>query len=542
MERIRRRAAGFVGVLASVIAAMTFLYRWGMITFESRTPSLARSLRFVVETMTTVGYGTEATWESATMELLVTGMMIIGVVFFFLSLPLLVIPLIEAALSTTPPTEVAREDHVVLCGFSGRAEAFLEELDAWDTDYVVVEPDAERAAALHEAGYTVVHGDPESTADLAAASAPAASAIVADIDDETNASIALTCRELPSNATVIAFAKEPANAEYIRLAGADEVLTPRHMLGQSLAEKVTSSVRAELDDVVELGAGLEMAELPVEIDSEIAGLRLSESAIREQTGVDIIGAWHDGEFDPTPDPSEVLEPGIILLVAGQDDQLDRLRSLTRTETRSHARGRVIVGGYGEVGRTVASSLAAAEVPYTVVDVEDAPGVDVVGDISEVRTLEAADVQGARAVVLALPEDTSTVFATLVLREFADDVEIVARGTDPENVRKLYLADADYVLSLSTVSGRMLASLVLDEHVIAPDKQVDIVRCPAPALAGQTLGEADVRARTGTTVIAVERDGELHTELDAAFEIAEGDELVVAGSDDGITKFNKLARD
>ena len=63
-----------------------------------------------------------------------------------------------------------------------------------------------------------------------------------------------------------------------------------------------------------------------------------------------------------------------------------------------------------------------------------------------------------------------------------------------------------ILALATVSGRMLASNLLDEEVIAPQSQLEIVRTTAPALVGQSLAEADVRARTNCTVIAAERDG------------------------------------
>lgn len=137
MRRTRRRAAYYLVLFGTMLAAYTLVYRWGMTTFEGETPSIAHSLRFVVETITTVGYGTDADWTSDAMHLLATGMMLTGVVFFFLSLPLLVIPLFEEALSPSPPTSVDLSDHVVICGFTGRGETFIDELTAWDTDYVV---------------------------------------------------------------------------------------------------------------------------------------------------------------------------------------------------------------------------------------------------------------------------------------------------------------------------------------------------------------------------------------------------------------------
>jgi Trk K+ transport system NAD-binding subunit len=176
----------------------------------------------------------------------------------------------------------------------------------------------------------------------------------------------------------------------------------------------------------------------------------------------------------------------------------------------------------------------------VVDLEDKPGVDVTGDVPARRTLEEADVAGARTVILALDDDRTAVFATLAVKQVAPGAEVIARANDADSTTKLYRAGAEYVLSLATVSGRILASSLLDEEVISPDTQVEIVRTRAPRLAGRSLAEADVRARTGCTVIAAERDGGLLTDVGPGFVIREGDELVVAGADADVNRFTELA--
>lgn len=540
MSGWRRRAVAFAALGGGVLSLYTLVYRWSLQAFEGETRSFARSLRFVVETITTVGYGTEATWSTVEMNIVVTGMMLTGVLFFFLALPLLVVPMFDEALSTTPPTSVEMTDHVVLCRFTRRGERFVEELSAWDTDYVVVEPDRDRAADLRDDGYAVVNGDPESPEDLLAASADEARAVVADGPDDENASIALTCRTVAADAVVVAFAEDPADAKYIRYAGADEVLTPRHLLGESLAGKVTAASSGELEGIVELDVDFEVAELAVQVDSQVEGETLEESGIREASGAEVIGEWRDGVFDPSPSPDRELHAGTVLLAAGTGTQLERLKSLTQSAARSYRRGRAIVVGHGEVGRTVSSALAAGGVPHTTVDREETPSVDVVGDAREERTFQEAGVDEARTVVLALPDDTTTIFATLVVAELAPDVEVIARVEDSDNVRKLHRAGAEYVLSLSTVSGRMLATTVLEEEVMTPEMQIDVVRRDAPGLAGRTLASADVRATTGSTVVAVQRDDELLTDLDPSFEFAAGDELVVAGSDEAIRRFTELA--
>jgi len=168
-------------------------------------------------------------------------------------------------------------------------------------------------------------------------------------------------------------------------------------------------------------------------------------------------------------------------------------------------------------------------------------VDVVGDATDPEALRSAGIEDAQTVVLTLADDTLTSFATLVVRDLDPDVEILARAQETESVRKIYRAGADYVLALSRISGRMLASTILeDEEVISMDKQVEIVRTTAPELAGQTLGDVDVRARTGSTVVAIERDGRVLTDLGPAFRLRAGDDVVVAGTDEGVNRFTTLA--
>jgi Trk K+ transport system NAD-binding subunit len=230
----------------------------------------------------------------------------------------------------------------------------------------------------------------------------------------------------------------------------------------------------------------------------------------------------------------------VLLVAGSKDQLEALADLTRSRAHRHGHDRVLVAGYGEVGGTVADSLAEAGVEHTVLDVAEKEGVDVVGDATEAESLVAAGIEDADTVVLGLPDDTDAEFATLVARDLNADIEVIARVQEADSVPKMYRAGADHVLALATVSGRMLASAILEaEEVVTFDKQVEVVRTPAAGLVGETLAEADVRGRTGCTVVAVERDGEVITDVGPEFRVADGDELVVAGTDAGTNRFTEM---
>ena len=542
MDTWQRRTLIYLVGLAGVIFAYAFGYDYLMRTVENNPQPFTRSLRVVVETFTTTGYGSDAPWSTTVMRLFVIVMDLTGVALIFLALPVLVFPLFEEAIATAAPTTVTQdlEDHVVICHFTPRGETLVTELESWDVDYVIVEPDRDRANDLHDEGYHVIHADPQSVEGLEEARLPRARALVADASDQVNTSIVLTAREVDEHVRTVSVVEEPDRAKYHDLAGADAVLSPRRILGESLASKVTTGVSTTLGDSIEVGEDFDIAELPIHRGSDLVGTTLAESGIREQTGVNIIGAWFRGQFVSPPSPDAELDGSTVLLASGTADQLNRLKSMTLSSVRGFRRGETVIIGCGEVGQTIAEGLSEAGVPYTVLDMVEMDGVDVVGDATEPDDLRAAGVEDARTVILALSKDTDTEFATLVIRDLHDEVEVIARAEETENVTKMYRAGADYVLSLATVSGRMRASTILeDKDVISMDQQVEIIRTDAGELAGTTLGDADVRSRTGCTVVAVERNGTVLTNLGPDVRITYEDSLVIAGTDTGITRFQQL---
>jgi Trk K+ transport system NAD-binding subunit len=536
MTQRTRLVSYYVLALVGTLTVFTLAYDYGMSAFEHRPQPFFQSLQVVAQTFTTVGYGEDAPWTTPVMNVLVMRMQASGLVLIFAALPVFVVPLLEDALATSPPRAIdSLDDHVIICNYTPRGEALIAEIDSEDIAYVIVEPDRERATDLYEAGYTVIHGDPESTETLQAAGIDTATAVIADASDEVNASIVLAARNATDDVRVFTLIEEATLAEYHRYAGADRVFSSHQLLGQRLATQARTAISTPLDDVIDMADDFSIVELPVESDSEVAGQTLADSEIGERTGASMIGAWFDGEFVSPLSSETVLEGGTRLLVLGREAQLQQLEQLTRSTVQHHRRGRVLIAGFGEVGEAVGDTLTAAGVPWTALDTDDTPGVDIACDVTNPEAL-----QEARTVILALGDDTDAVFATLIIRELNPDVEIIARANETANVRKLYQAGADSVLALASVSGRMIAAEVLDEDAGAPsDEQLEVIRTNAPELVGQTLADADVRAQTGVTVIAVERDGDVITGIIPSFTVQSDDELIIVGTDAEISQFAQL---
>ncbi|MCU4744605.1 potassium channel family protein [Natronoglomus mannanivorans] len=535
----RRIFLSLVAVLG-IILVYTFIYQWGMMVYEDDPQSYAHAIQVVIESLTTAGFGGDAPWESTEMNLLIVAMNLTGVLLVFLALPLLVVPLFQQALQDRPPELTDLSNHVIICSYTPRADVLRTELEAANVPYVFVDDDPDTVVELTHDGIEAIVGDPEQEETLRAANIDFARALVADVDDETNATVILSAKQLRDDLRVVSVVEDDDVASYHRYAGADEVVRPRRVLGRSLAKKATTSIFAEFQDTIQLGDKVAITELLIQGDSDIAGQTIAESGIRDRMGVTVIGAWFNGEFVPVPRPDQRIDENTILLVTGGRDDITELKARTISRATNH-RDRVIVGGYGIVGRNAAELLTSGGISCTVVETAAGDGIDIVGSVTDEEILQTAAVSDSRAVILALDDDTTTIFATLVVKQLAPDVEVIARANETENIRKLYQAGAEYVLALSTVTGRMLTSVLLeDEEILTPETQFELIRTTAPGLVGRSLGESDVRARTGCTVIAAERDDELLTDLGPEFTVREGDTLIVAGSDETVNQFISFA--
>jgi len=534
-----RRTVTYLALVVLTTALFTLLYNVGMAVWEGRPQPLYRSLEVVVQSFTTTGYGEDAGWESPQMNLIVIVMQLAGIGLILTAVDVFAVPWLRDAVSPTAPRRVDDlAGHVVVCEYTPRTEVFLDELEARGRDYVLVESDADLAADLHEAGTRVVHGDPEMTEELRAAGVETATTVVADAGDDHNASIVLAAHDVNPDVRAITIIEDATIAPYHRAAGADVVLSPRQLLGRSLARRVPTPFGTDVDEGVELGEDVTLVELAIDEGSDLVGQTIAEAGLREQFGVEVIGTWRDGIFETPVTPSDKLAADCHILVVGTPEAVESLEGATHAPVRRVDPSPVLIAGYGDSGRAAAETLRAEGSELRILDTEEADGVDVVGDARDPDVLRAAGVADARALVVTLADDAAAIMTTVVARELNPDLHVVVRANEAADVQKLYRAGADFVQSLSAVSGRMLASTVFeDEEVLSYEQQVRVARLPAGDLAGQTIAGADVRSATGATVVAVARDGDVHVGFDPAnFEVAPEDDVIVAGSDEAVAAF------
>ncbi len=537
----RQRIALTVIGIAAILVVYTLLYQWASSAFAGQEISFAQALQKVVEIVTTAGFGGDTdVWEqSDRFALLIVFMNLSAVLLVFVAIPLYAVPLFRQAMKTRPPTTSDLTDHVIICGYSAQDEVLRKELQAVDIPYLYVEPDPDLVMELNERGVNAIVGDLESADTYRAANATHAQALVADIDDETNPTVILSANQVNPDLRTISVIKELEVETYHRYAGADDIVSTRQLLGKSLGLRAAGTYAEKLQQAIEVESDLRITGLLLEKGSDLVGQTIRETKAFDRMGVTIVGAWIGGRFIVTPDPDTVIEGNSILLVAGEHDNFENIQTRQIPAHDEHE-PRVVVCGYGTVGQSVVETLQAEGLDVEAIDIERKDGVDIVGDITDPETFERANVEDARSVVLSIDDDTTTIYATLILNQLAPDTEIIARAGGDDSVQKLYNAGADFVLSLSHLTGESLASLLIEEsEILTPDVNFEFIRAPVPTFTGQSLGELDLRNQTGCTVVAVEHDGEVLTDIGANFTIEKDDVLIVAGSEASRNRFHQL---
>ena len=519
--------------LVSIISLYTLLYYSGMRYVEGRPRSLFHSLQIVVETMTTTGYGADSPWATPVMNVYMVAMQVTGIGIGFVTLRVLVIPLFERAPLNLDDRLSAKDGHVVVAEYQRDTEVLLDELEGYDTDYVLIESDEEEAKRLSDDGYQAIHGNPESRRDLDRAAIDRATLLITDAGDQT-ASIVLTALEANEDLTVVSFTPSTRRKAALAEVGVDRSVSPHALIGRQLAEKATTPIALAAAP----GDGdIAIREVLVRRNCPIHGVRVADSPIAAHPDLTLVAGWFDGELRVPPASDDRLTPNTVLVVAGPESSIDGLaRDVAGIrQPREAAQASVVVAGLGEGGTTAVETLPE-ETAVTTVDIDPATDPDIVGDVTEPETLEAANIADASALVVTVDTDATALLTVAMARALSPDVEILARTTDAEKTAAAFRAGADYTLSVQRVCARLVASEVHGERVVSVTSQIRLVRADAAPFVGETLAAMRRDWTRGWTVVGVARDGGVLTGADTVIEA--DDEVFVAGGDSAIQEFEQ----
>ncbi len=536
MLQPRTRLLILVLSLLALLLVSAIAYMVAMDRLEGRERTFMQSLEFVAETISTTGYGQDSGWDHPALVVFVIVLQFLGVFLIFLIFPIYLIPFLEERFEVRLPKSATNvEVGSVVVYHSGAAVAsLLDELERSGVPTLLVEEDEDEARRQIDRGRRVVVGTLDDGV-LSRVELEGVRALVANGSDDENAAVILHARQLGFDGEIVAVVEEPFHRKPMMLAGANAVYTPRHILGAALAARASERLNPRVIGAQALGRKLVVSEVRVRSDSELVGRTLGEAAIGARSGVTIIGQWIEGNLFAQPTVDMKVAAGGILIVAGSGENIQTFAEKSgRQELRKE--GPFVIAGYGEVGQKVVQLLRDAGENTLVIDRNSVKGVDVVGDVMDLRVLESSRVVDAQAVIVAVDNDSATLFATVILKDHAPQVPVIARVNQAQNVERIHRAGADFALSISQVSGQILAGRLLKQESISVNPQLKVLKVSASGLEGKPPRELGIRQRTGCSVVAVERGEEVLVELGGDFRFQAGDEVYVCGSVDATQRY------
>ncbi len=549
VERVRVYLLSVV----AIVAAYTILFQTYYPILEGKPISWPEALLFVMQTVTTVGYGELLPFRDEWTSFFSILMMTTGIVMFFIAVPVLLTPFLSEMLHGTPPRRTARalEEHVVIIGYDDTVRSILESLRIGDVPVVVVEEDEARAMEAYtkyRGTAHVVWGDPGRASTRAAASLGAARYVVVVGDEQWTANTLLAIRDR-TPAELIAIVDDPAFDRYLRYAGAEYVLSPKHMVGRILARHgfVAADVEAvadptPADSVLRRssahGQELVLVKAPILRGAPAVDRTLDEIGFFPKYGVEPLILWLGGQFSLLPGGDAVVDASAMLFLLGRAEEI---ATAIERELLVPAGGdrHAVIAGFGDVGAAAYRELVARGIDCTVIAPDDHDIPTVVGRAEDEAVLKRSGIEAAQLLVVAVNDDAVNIFTTLMARNLNPDLKIVARSNHAGAVDRLYRAGADYVALQPTVGGQVVAGVVLADRVRIlldlPNGQRVVQR---RWMRGYPRTVSWLERRTGAVVVGVEGAEGVVVRPGQEYEFHEGDRVMLIG---GVKELRRCIR-
>ncbi|MCU9594708.1 TrkA family potassium uptake protein [Caldibacillus thermolactis] len=210
----------------------------------------------------------------------------------------------------------------------------------------------------------------------------------------------------------------------------------------------------------------------------------------------------------------------------------------------------VVIGLGRFGGSICRELTNLGMSVLAIDKKE----EVVNDYSEIVTeavvadttdesvLKNLGIRNFDHVIVAIGDDIqSSILTTLILKEIGVK-KVTAKALNEHHEKVLKKIGADQIVHPERDMGRRLAHNLVSSNVLdyleLSDKHSLVEIAVNQSFAGKTIIELDVRARYGLNIVAIRRNHDMIVSPQASEVILEGDILVVIGSNQDITRFER----
>lgn len=220
-------------------------------------------------------------------------------------------------------------DHIILCGSGPTGRYVAEELFKTQTPFVVIEREPSGVQYLLQIGDIIyLEGDATQDETLLLAGIKRASGLIAVLgEDKDNVFVVLSARALNPDLRIVARLIEEDNAEKLRKAGADEIVSPNAIGGLRIASvMLRPTVVSFLDEMLRVSEEtLRVEEVHIDHAPALVGKTLGTADIGRRAGLLVVARKsYDGEYQFNPGAHTMLQKGDILIVIGTREQIAAL--------------------------------------------------------------------------------------------------------------------------------------------------------------------------------------------------------------------------
>ena len=259
--------------------------------------------------------------------------------------------------------------------------------------------------------------------------------------------------------------------------------------------------------------------------------------------------------------------------------------LATVPSEDHYKDHTIIIGFGVNGQNVARAAKFANIPYVIIEMnadtvqrEKARGEPILfGDATNHFILEHVKVFSARVAVVAISDPVATravitsirsicptvhmIVRTRFMNEVAEQLRLGASEVVPEEFETSieifsrllhkYLVPQDEV-------DHFIADIRADSHELLPPREIDYrkagkltipdlniaslrVQNTNHEVVGKTMNEAGIRARYGVNVLAIQRNEDYLSHIEADTRIEQDDILFLAGKPEDVSRFHEVIK-